>query len=54
MDCWDMETHREKGRRTLAGYSPAELEVIVDFLAVSIDLQLKHTSRLQNSTAGAR
>jgi len=42
------------GRQTLAGYSPAELEVIVDFLARSIDLQRKHTNRLQKPYAGTR
>lgn len=40
-----------EGRRELAGYSNAELQVIVDFLAKTIDLHHEHTRRLQQSKA---
>lgn len=41
-----------EGRRELAGYSATELQVIVDFMAKSIDLYRKQTGRLQEETAG--
>lgn len=42
-----------EGRRELASYTAAELEVIVDFIAKSIDLHHKHSSRIQSVVANA-
>lgn len=42
-----------EGRRELASYSAAELRVIVDFMAKSISLHHKHTSRLQKAAPPA-
>lgn len=44
----------EEGRRELAGYTAAQLQVIADFMTKSIDLQRRHTKRLQDVSAGAR
>lgn len=41
------------GLGELAGYSAAELQVIVDFLERSIDLHRKHISRLEKLIASA-
>ena len=40
-----------EGRRELARYTAAELAVIVDFIAKSIDLQRKHISRLLDAVS---
>jgi hypothetical protein len=40
-----------EGRRELTRYTAAELAVIVDFMAKSIDLHRKHISRLLDAVS---